>query len=353
MIETGNRNFWIAQIFGWGLFAGMNFLVQYLSIEDPEVLRENRVWLIFNSGIAFVGGILLTTLYRYYLKSRSLNLLNFKVTLKYIFIGTVVLTSLFLLVITVVLLIIHDGRLITVLELVGNFFIFGVLLLIWNSIYFMIHYLHLWKDAESEKWKLVASMKEAQLGNLKSQINPHFIFNAINNIRALITENPDKAKDMLLNFSDLFRYSLVNSDQSLVSLRDEIEIVEKYFELLSIQFEEKLKYKITVDENLLDKEVPPMMIQLLAENAVKHGISELEEGGLVEVSVLSSDDLIHLAVKNTGRLDGQESLQEKLGVGLQNIRQRLQLLYGKAGRFDLKEEQGFVHALISYPLKTR
>ncbi|WP_235297516.1 sensor histidine kinase [Portibacter marinus] len=349
MIKTGDRNFWIAQLIGWGIFASMNFFVQYLSLKNSGELQDNIVWVIVNSAVAFFGGLILTTIYRYYLKSQSINLLNFKVTLRYIVIGTLVLTIAFLGLVAILLLFAHDGRIITLLEFFGNFFIFGVLMLIWNSIYFMIHYLHSWKNAESEKWQLVATMKEAQLGNLKAQINPHFMFNAINNIRALISEDAEKAKLMLLNFSDMFRYALIHNNQSLVTLRNEIEIVKKYLELLSIQFEEKLSYAIHVDQDLLDEKVPPMMLQLLVENAVKHGISELPGGGTVKVNVSVKDDQIILRVSNSGSLNSSSDLQQKLGVGLRNISERLRLLYGTKGKLHLGEGEGMVTAEVSYP----
>jgi len=350
MIKTGNRNFWIAQALGWGLFAIVNFIIQYAAIKDAGKLEETDGKLWLNSMIAFTCGILVTSIYRYFIKSRSLNLLHFRRTLLYIVVSTIILTLAFLLLINLLLMIRHEGRVLTTIEFLGNAFIFSILLLIWNSLYFLIHYIHSWKNAESEKWQLAASVKEAQLGNLKSQINPHFMFNAINNIRSLISEDPDKAKEMLLNFSDMFRYSLVNNGQSLVSIRDEVEVVKKYFDLLSIQFEERLDYKIDVNESLLEHEVPPMMLQLLVENAIKHGISELPDGGLVEVNVNSENGQIYLVVTNSGSLNDSESLQQKLGVGLKNIKERLQLLYGSLGIFELLEENGSVKAVVSYPI---
>ena len=350
MIKTGDRNFWIAQLLGWGIFALVNFIIQFMTFKQGGELEEG-LWLVFlNSSIAFTSGILVTTVYRYYIKRRSINLLNFGKTMGYIGLSTILLTVGFLIIINVLFMIFHEGRMLTGLEFLGNGFIFGILLLIWNSLYFMIHYIHSWKNAESEKWQLVASVKEAQLGNLKAQINPHFMFNAINNIRALISEDPVKAKEMLLNFSDMFRYSLVHNDQSMVSVKEELEIVNKYLELLSIQFEDKLTYEVFTDPLVMEKKIPPMMIQLLVENAVKHGISELPDGGKVDIKVLDEGEILVLKVSNTGGLGKSTTIQQKLGVGLQNIKERLGLIYGKQTLFNLSEHEGFVVAEIKIPL---
>jgi len=350
MIRTGDKNFWIAQVAGWGGFAMVNFLLQYASVVQSGKVEGNIGMLLLNSGIAFFSGILVTTLYRYFIKRRTLNLLKFGKTILYIVFSTIVLTLAFLVIVSVLFVVFVEPRMLTGLELLGNAFVFGILLLIWNSLYFMIHYIHSWKNAESEKWQLVASMKEAQLGNLKAQINPHFMFNAINNIRALISEDPDKAKDMLLNFSDMFRYSLIHNDQSMVTVQEELEVVNKYLELLSIQFEDKLTYEVLADPLVLEKKIPPMMIQLLVENAVKHGISELPNGGKVDIKVLDEGEILVLQVSNNGNLGQSSNIQKKLGVGLQNIRERLGLIYGKKTLFNLSESEGLVVAEIKIPL---
>lgn len=343
MIKTGNRNFWIAQLMGWGLFALLNLTIQVIGSGFDKIAY-------FNSVVGFGGGLLITTIYRYSIIRFKTNLFKFSRILYLIGFSTILLTMVFLLTISIILYVFFDGKFMSSIEWLSNSFIFGILMLIWNSLYFMIHYLHNWKNAEAEKWQLAAAIKEARLGNLKAQINPHFMFNAINNIRALISEDPEKAKDMLLNFSEMFRYSLVHNDHSMVCVQEELEVVNKYLELLSIQFEEKLTYEIFADPLVLEKKIPPMMIQLLVENAVKHGISELPDGGRVNISVLDEGEALVLQVSNTGNLGQSTSIQKKLGVGLQNIKERLRLIYGKQSLFDLSENQGFVVAEIKIPM---
>jgi sensor histidine kinase YesM len=350
MIKTGDRNFWIAQFIGWGFFAFTNLILQFITFSGMAESQLAFKQAFINSIIAFLAGFSTTTAYRYILKRSRLNLMRFSTTIFYIIVSTIVLSICFLLLVNMSLFMLSQQRLLTVAETLGNGFIFSILMLIWNSLYFMVHYLHNWNNSESEKWQLAAAMKEAQLGSLKAQINPHFMFNAINNIKALITEDPERAKEMLMNFSDMFRYSLVHNDRSLVTIEEELEVVNKYLELLSIQYEDKLAYEIEADPLLLTKKIPPMVVQLLVENAVKHGISELPDGGKVYINIMDQGEKLVLQVSNSGSLQNPSKIQKKLGIGLENIRQRLTLIYGERTMLDLTDNNGLVMAEIKIPM---
>jgi len=246
--------------------------------------------------------------------------------------------------------VIYGSHSVTAASFIGNMLIFSIILLCWNLIYFSIHYFNNWTQAEIEKWQLAAEMKDAQLGSLKSQIKPHFIFNTINNIRSLILEDKEKARDMLLNFSDLFRYALKNTDQSKVELKEELEIVNQYLELLSIQYEDKLHYQIQVDEGLETVEIPPMMLQLLVENAIKHGISQFKEGGSVLINIERKEGVLTIQVRNTGNLGTASRLGDQLGVGLANISKRLELIYNGKANLQMSETGNYVVASINIPI---
>ena len=278
MIKTGNKNFWIAQIFGWVLLAVSNLLVQYLAGVPEKIL-------LINSLIPMTIGFILTTIYRQIIRKLKWHKWNFNKSIAFLVGSTIILTVVFMLSVFIVILIIKGLHGLTIASFLGTMFSFTLVLLTWNLIYFSIHYFNNWTQAEIERWKLEAVMKEAQLGSLKSQIRPHFVFNTINNIRSLILEDEEKAREMLLNFSDLFRYALKNTDQSKVTLREELEIVNQYLELLSIQYDDKLNYKIQVEEGLELIELPPMILQLLVENAIKHGISQFTKGGSIFIDI--------------------------------------------------------------------
>ena len=343
MIKTGNRNFWIAQSIGWTLLAGTNLGVQYLAGFPMEII-------LYNSVTPMLVGFLITTLYRYAIRRLDWRKWNLGKMLILLVGSTLLVSAVLQLASFIIVHALSEAKNFSLATYLSSMFFFSLIILSWNLIYFSIHYFNHWSEAETEKWKLAAEMKEAQLASLKTQINPHFVFNTINNIRALILENKEKARDMLLHFSDLFRYSLKNADQSTVELQEELEVVNQYLELLSIQFESKLQYEIRVEEGMGSIKIPPMILQLLVENAVKHGISQQSEGGHISIDMEKKADLFHISVQNTGKLNQSAALDKKMGVGLENIRRRLELIYEGKASLTISEVEETVHANIKIPM---
>ena len=343
MIKTGNRNFWIAQLIGWSIFGLSNFLVQ-------STVEISFKVLILNCVFPMLVGLFVTTSYRALIRNKKWKRWRFVKMLFLVFGSTFLLTTFFVGIIFGGLIYVFQIEGIIYPTIFSNFMISFIIMLAWNMIYFCVHYFNNWNQAEVEKWKLAAEMKDAQLGSLKSQINPHFVFNTLNNIRSLILEDKEKAREMLINFSDLFRYALKNSDQSKVNLEEELNIVNQYLELLSIQYEDKLKYEINVDGGLEGAKLPPMMLQLLVENAVKHGISQFKEGGSILIDIDQGNGFLNINVKNTGNLQLSSKLGDKLGIGLENIRKRLDLIYNGNANLKMSEVNDFVLASIKIPM---
>jgi len=233
------------------------------------------------------------------------------------------------------------------LHLALNIFPLTGMILVWNMIYLSYHLMKQYHSSEIEKWKLEAEVQKANLGNLRSQINPHFMFNALNNIRALITEDPQRARYMLTVFAENFRYALRHAENKEVGVEEEMAILEKYLELLKIQYEEKLQYTIHADDIALKETIPPMILQLLVENGIKHGIALSATGGLVAIDITKSNGVLQLTVKNTGTLQHQQQLEDSLGIGLKNIRQRLALLYNGRASLTIEEQSPFVIVTIN------
>ena len=204
------------------------------------------------------------------------------------------------------------------------------------------------KETKIKNAELEANLKASQLNTLKGQINSHFMFNSLNNIRGLMLEDVDKARNMLTNLSETLRYALTKSNADSIALEDELEMVENYVEISKIQFEDRLQFETNIDENSLNTQIPPMIIQMLVENAIKHGISNLKKGGKVSLSIVINDSQLHIEVANTGRLNQSENGTQ---LGLQNIKKRLKLLFDEAATFSLKEIENQVVATIKIPLK--
>ncbi|WP_310397650.1 histidine kinase [Hymenobacter sp.] len=200
---------------------------------------------------------------------------------------------------------------------------------LWSTIYFGLHYLDDYRRADIDKWKLAAAVREAEMRTLKAQINPHFLFNGLNNIRALVLENPARARAMMTHLSDLLRYSLQLNSREQVPLARELEIVTHYLALESLQLEERLHYTLDAAPAVLDVLLPPMTLQLLVENAIKHGIAPRPGGGVVQITAQPDGPAqVLITVRNPGRYRPNPAAPDHTGVGLPNAHERLQLLFG-------------------------
>ncbi|MET4107065.1 histidine kinase [Hymenobacter sp. UYP22] len=221
-------------------------------------------------------------------------------------------------------------------QFLGYSFNVNFVLWLWVGFYFGWHYLRRSQQAEVNTWKLAAAVREAEMRTLKAQINPHFMFNGLNNIRALVMEDPARTRDMITHLSDLLRYSIQLNSAEQVPLRRELEIVEHYLQLEALQLEERLRYTLDVDPAALDVSIPPMTLQLLVENAIKHGLAPRPAGGFIHLTAqLNDSSTLHITVRNTGRYAPGPNHQ---GVGVRNARERLQLLFGAAAHLHLAND---------------
>jgi LytS/YehU family sensor histidine kinase len=184
---------------------------------------------------------------------------------------------------------------------------------------------------------------------LKSQLNPHFIFNALNSIRALVDENPAKSKQAINQLSNILRNSLTTGKRGLTIFDEELKIVKDYLGLESIRFEERLKTEFNIDPASRDFLVPPLMIQTLVENGIKHGIAKLTAGGIIHIKTAVRNDRLTIQIRNSGQyLNGTK--RGTVGLGLQNTKQRLKLIYGEKASFRiLTENDTFVLTEIEIP----
>ena len=227
-------------------------------------------------------------------------------------------------------------------------FIWSVTVFLWAVIYFGVHYFGSYQTSEMEKLHLAVIAKDAQLSVLLAQVNPHFIFNCLNSLRALIIEDPPRAQSMVTELASMLRYSLQSGKTEAVSLETELEAVSAYLKLEAIRLEERLRIKIDMDPRSLETRIPPMLLQTLVENGVKHGVARLAQGGEIRVASEIENGALKIRVQNSGQL---AETSGSTRVGLENIRQRLQLLYGDAASLVLRNEDAeFVIAEVSIPL---
>ncbi|MDC6404949.1 MULTISPECIES: sensor histidine kinase [Maribacter] len=181
------------------------------------------------------------------------------------------------------------------------------------------------------KIKLEGELRQAalksELAAIKAQLNPHFLYNVFNTINASLPPENEKTRQMIAQLSDLFRYQLQASQTELVPLREELEFVKKYLDLEKARFDERLQIDINVPENLLDEMVPPMLLQPLVENSVKHGLASLINGGTISINIKKTEGKLKFEISDTGIGIREKTAAFEKGIGLNNTRLRLQKMY--------------------------
>ncbi len=229
--------------------------------------------------------------------------------------------------------------------IVGWQFLFGMITyLLIAGIFYTIIYYRQYREKQLEEAELKLLMRDAQLKALKMQIHPHFFFNSLNSINALVTRNPKQAREMIAKVSDLLRLSLESRDKMLVPLREELELARLYLDIERIRFRDRMEVQEEVDDDILDVPFPAMVLQPLLENAVIHGISAHRGKGHIRLTLKSYNHRVYCHVSNT--MGKQKSERSKRGTGLDNIHRRLDLIYSRhydfhtflseSGRFDVK-----------------
>jgi two-component system sensor histidine kinase AlgZ len=190
-------------------------------------------------------------------------------------------------------------------------------------------------------------VNQAELRALQSQINPHFLFNALNTLYGTIPREANGARHMVLNLAEIFRYSL-QSDRTFVPLAREMQIVRAYLEVEQLRLGDRLKVDFHVDEAALDVPVPVLSVQPLVENAIKHGIAPSAEPGYVHVRIELRGENLRILVENSGNETTAEPVGP--GVGLQNVRRRLEICYGPGATLRLAPDLHKTTAEICIPL---
>lgn len=222
----------------------------------------------------------------------------------------------------------------TLVYAVAGLFNWFFSLMLWTTLYAGTHFFRHWRLAEIRRLQLEVAARQAQLDSLAAQIHPHFFFNSLNTLRALIAEDPARARDLMTDLADLMRYALQAGRREKVPLGEELEVVEHYLRLEQARFDERLRWRIRADDAARRVLVPPMIVQTLVENAVKHGVALRAEGGDVDLSATDSGGELRVRITNPGDVVGVRDG----GIGLANSRDRLRLLYADRARLDVSPD---------------
>lgn len=336
----GKKHYWLFQILGWGGFFLWHIFgawsVDRMNLPDERILIIQR-----SAGFALMG-LAMTHLLR--IAILKWKIFQKKITSQiWLFVILTLLISFITGMAEMVVyeklnllsdkekVVIHKS---VILILLNNTLAWFTYFILWSAIYFIYHFVSASQQEQIDNLKLKSHIKELELKTIKTHINPHFIFNSLNGIRAMVDENPQRARTAITELSNILRSSINIDKSETVSLADELNIVKDYLALEQMRFEDRLRVQYKINSNTTALAVPPMMLQMLVENAIKHGISHEINGGIVTISSALVNNHLMLSVENTGKLKEQ---QQGGGFGLKSIKERLKLMYGEIGVFDIKQ----------------
>jgi two-component system, LytTR family, sensor kinase len=344
-MKTSRYLYWSAQIFGW-LFYGVMLLLSTYAY-NPEEIDPSLFVTIF---LFIFFAILYTHLMRnIFFQFNWLEMKLSPLVPRIIIVSIVCALSLSVTLLFASRLIESDesnGTPMSFLKVINEVVANSILLFFWNALYFTYHFFSKSRKQELHNLALIANRNEIELKNLRSQLNPHFLFNSLNSIRALIELNPEKAKNAVTSLSTLLRKSLLMGKQNLVSVSEEIQLVANYLELEKIRFEERLTIYWDLDPTLTDFLIPPFCIQMQVENAVKHGVTKRIAGGEILIKTTQKEKIVQIIIENSGNLQPEIDL----GIGLENTQRRLDLQYNGTATLNLYEQENKVLSVITFYL---
>jgi len=223
-------------------------------------------------------------------------------------------------------------------RLAGFVFYNGVISLlfisVWAFIYIAVTTRRQVQASEIKSLRLENSLKEAKLASLTNQLNPHFLFNSLNNIRFMIYENAAHADEMITAFSEILRYSLTSSKKDKIAIEEELTIIDRYIEIMRLQLGDRLDFQLHFSAACRQCLIPPMLLQILVENAIKHGIENIKSKAQLTIKISSKDESLLINVCNPVASSIAMPTQGT-GTGLKNIKQRLNLLYGDLAQLSI------------------
>lgn len=319
--------YWWFQAGGWSLYMGINAAVLYISgqLTTTWIYWLIIAWLVCTALTEFLRWIIIRF---HWLKLKSIQV-----------VPRVLLAVSMLSIVMACLssgyeMLANNDTSFNIGSWIRSIINYSLAFLIWSALYYLINTVENFRKAEIENLRWEALRNETELNRLKSQLNPHFMFNAMNVIRALVDENPARSKDAITQLSGLLRNTLQFGKLKFVSLQQELDVVRDYLSLESARMEERLRIKWEIDPKSESFEVPPLMLQTLVENCIKHGIAKLPEGGDVLIKTSLTESGLNIFLSNSGKYDA--SAKPESGFGLKNSLDRLSLLYGGSATLTLK-----------------
>ena len=330
--------FWLVQFFCWLFIAFI--ALSYSPLQDSDTNSQ----VIFFFAYIFVGFSIGNT-YRYTIENMNLDEISTSQFLFYPFLGSFLIGFAFTMI----------DILLGKFELKNPVVDFFILLFenIWVVIpcfffYHLYRFSIIYQDRKQRTIVVENLLQISELENLKKQLNPHFLFNALNSIKALTLFDSVKARESIIQLSDLLRLSLNLGEQQRATLSEELKLAENYLALEKLRFDNRLSYEFNIERDLDNVLIMPMSLNTLLENAVKHGIGQLKLGGKITTSAFTDKNIITITVENSGFYDPKPKNRFG-GIGLENLHKRLELQFGNKASFTIENKNKMVISTIKMP----
>lgn len=229
-------------------------------------------------------------------------------------------------------------------------YLIGVLYyFLFTAFYYIIIYYSDYQERIIKEAELRNLVTQAELKSLKFQINPHFIFNSLNSMSALTVINPEKAKSMILKLADFLRYTLASNEKQTTNLNEELKNIRLYLDIEKIRFEDKFEFKEDIEKECNNVKVPSMILQPLFENAIKHAVYEAMEKVTLNLTAKIKNGFMEVTVENN--FEGNESTKPGTGIGLNNIKNRMELIYNRKDLINITKEKNLFSVTIYIPVQ--
>ena len=224
-----------------------------------------------------------------------------------------------------------------------------VMYAIYLVFFYAVNYYQSLKEKIKKEGEYQALIREAELQALKSQINPHFLFNSLNSISSLTVSNPEKAQEMVINLSTFMRYSLMNNEKEMVSFSRELENIKLYLNIEKVRFGKKLNAEFEIDSHCLEAEIPNMIMQPLFENAIKYGVYETTDQVTIKMTCECIANVLKITIVND--YDASSVKRKGEGIGLRNIRKRLEIVYNQPDLIRITDHKTSFEVQLIIPQK--
>ena len=337
--------FWVINISGWALLSLITLLIYYPSrLAEPKV----TIGLLLTKFTGFISSIALRYLYK------KINYKSYSI-IKLAIYGAIIslFVSHFWFILDFIISIPLQGYdnltdYFTLNAYLRTIWVGFYWLYFWSTLYFVIKFWLEWTDQKKQTEQAILLAQSAQLQMLRYQVNPHFLFNSLSSLRALVRINQKKAEEMILQISKFLRYSLVTKKNNQVLLKEELEAIGYYFDIERVRFEDKLHTQLDIDPKANEFLIPSFLIHPIIENAIKYGMDTSPMPLKINLKAKVAGSVLQLDIINTGHWvnEGEKISNNGTGIGLKNVKERLDLAFPNRNSFKVIKEQNKVHIKI-------